>query len=204
MGKSGKAAAVVGLSALVGGVGLFSSPVFGDVGDDIGIRVGTATADFDGSALTVVPTGFKSCDGTVIDPNGSGSFRLVVPADCLDGYLVSGAGYGGLGAVDVVIDSPFEADAGPGDVRDLAPNSDLTDPAYSRQDGNVNVFDAAAYPCADVILEAASIGGVFSGRPTTCGTFASTVPITFTASQALGCDEESGRYRRCGVSWRWA
>ncbi|MEE9414115.1 MAG: hypothetical protein V3V01_02450 [Acidimicrobiales bacterium] len=145
MGKSGKAAAVIGLSALVGGVGLFS-PALGAVGDDIGIRVGLATADFENDVLTVVPTGFKSCDGTIVDPNGSGSFRLVVPADCLDGYLVSGAGYGGLGAVPVVTDSPFEADAAPGDVRDLAPNPDLTNPAYSRQDGNVNVFDAAGYP----------------------------------------------------------
>ncbi|MEE9415173.1 MAG: calcium-binding protein [Acidimicrobiales bacterium] len=180
MGKSGKAAAVVGLSALVGGVGLFSSPVFGDVGDDIGIRVGLATADFDGSGLIVTPTGFKSCSATVIDPNDAGqSFRISVPADCLDGYLISGSGYGGAGEVPVVTDSPFEVIVAPGEVRDLEPNPDLTSLANSRIVGNVNVFNAASYACGAVLLEAASIGGTFAGSPTGC------VPVEVCAGAPL-------------------
>lgn len=77
--------AVPGASAAVGSV----------PGDSVDVTVGVGSLLTHDSGFLNEITDTRLCPGTVLDDtNTSDVYRVTVPASCVDGYLVSGEGYG--------------------------------------------------------------------------------------------------------------
>ncbi len=168
--------ALVGVSALAGAVAAVQIPAWSAAGDDVTISVGTATVASAFGDVDRTATGFKDCFGTVLDPNDAGeSFRVAIPAACLDGFLVSGFGYGTLDEAEQIVVEPLTTVVDSVE-REIWPSADLTNLNYTRTVASgepfepliLTLFDAQVFPCADVVLEVESAGGVFAGRPTGC------------------------------------
>ncbi len=174
----------IGAASVLGVIGITSNGVGfagAAVGDaiDVQIRTGITDTDFFGG-YGIHGFGTDVCVGTVLDPNDAGqSFRVEVDPACVDGYLVTGSGYGTLDEREVVI-APFEVTID-GDSRSIQLSTAvLVDSTYSvttvgtsiNQDGSdpasVVQFSTGQYPCATVRLEVAADDGSYAGLDTGC------------------------------------
>ncbi len=131
------------------------------------VVVASGTAHFpasDGAQPIFTQTGTTSCATTTLDPISSASFRIRIPAACVDGFLEGGTGYG-TSDETAVLSSPVDITIGSVD-RPVTMPPDVTTDEYFRSlyfpstdgTGELHEFNAASYPCAYVTVGVAAVG----------------------------------------------
>ena len=130
-------------------------------GDDLVVNVTTARIESGTYMWYPMATGTKQCAAVEVISNGAGLLAQV-PAECFDGFLVSGDGYGTVDEDLDVLADPVTAEVA-AELRAVTLPDGVRSGEFSREVGSgsagVSVFDSASYPCEQVTVGVGQSGG---------------------------------------------